>query len=126
MVYYQPSPFPKQSKYLLWNFIQLKTGETLATVASKNRLSYQSLTIIAKQVPNRENRKTRKILASYLGVPYEVLWGPNSNELLEEEIQKELIKKTVQNALDFYGELRARTYGKEDKHPVELVISGQH
>jgi len=108
------TPFPKKSKHLLSNYVQLKTGENMGTIAEKLQISYHSLIKVIQKLQYRENRQTRTALAEYLGVPYDVLWGPDSDLKIRQEVKKEIHRITIEYALKFQQDLREQVLGKED------------
>jgi len=108
------NPYHHNSKYILSILIQLKTGESLPSLAEKLGVSYHSLFKVVQKSSNRENRKTRSILAEFLGVDYDVLWGPESDQKIKKMVEEEILRVTISHAFQFHKTLREQTIGRED------------
>jgi hypothetical protein len=105
---------PKNLKHLLSKYIQLKTGDNMTAIADKLGVSYHSLIKTIQKLPNRGSLEIRTALALYLDVPYEDLWGPQSDNKIKDLIKKEIIRITVLHALEAYQEIFYQIFGTDN------------
>ena len=81
-------------------YLKIK-GITLKKLSEGTGIGIHSLNKIINQAPYktkqgirfRETRYIREAIAKFLGLPYELVWGPHAPLFLEKLIQVELFKK---------------------------------